>query len=92
MAKPLPPGFKLSEGKKADSDEIWQLCEDAYEEDAIWQVVFKACKKEDILPWVMSVFAHRWDLPDITFYKIVEESTGYHSLGSKMERGDLMIV
>lgn len=77
MAQPLAPGFKLSEGTLSDSDEMWQLCEDAFEEDDIWQAVFKGCKKEVIHPWVMSIFPHRWNLPDITFYKITEESTGY---------------
>ena len=77
MARPLASGFKLSEGNFGDSDEIWQLCEDAFGEDAIWQAAFKNCKKEDIHPWVMNVFPHRWSLPDITFYTITEESTGY---------------
>lgn len=77
MAKPLQPGFKLIEGAFADSDEIWLLCEEAFAEDEIWQAVFSGCKKEDIHPWVMMIFTHRWGLPDITFYKIVEESTGY---------------
>ena len=77
MAKPLAPGFKLSEGSFGNSEEIWQLSEDAYEGDAIWQVGFKNCKKEDIHPWVMNTFTHRWKLPDITFYTITEESTGY---------------
>jgi hypothetical protein len=77
MAKPLASGFKLGEGKTRNSDEIWQLCEEAYKEDAIWQVGFKDCKKEDIHPWIMNVFAHQWNLPDITFYTITEESTGY---------------
>jgi len=77
MAKPLASGFKLSEGNFGNSDEIWQLCEDAFKEDAIWQLVFKNCKKEDIHSWTMNVFTHRWALPDITFYAITEESTGY---------------
>jgi hypothetical protein len=85
MAKSLPPGFKLSEGDISDSDEIWQLCEDAFGDDEIWQVVFKGCKKEDIHLWVMSVLSPRWNLPDITLYKIVEESTGYVSSDSKRE-------
>jgi len=78
MAKPLAPGFTLSEGSLADSnsDEIWRLLEDAYENDEVWQVAFKECKKEDIHPWVMNTFTPRWNLPDITFYKITEESTG----------------
>ena len=77
MAKPLPPGFKLNEGNFGDSDEIWQLLEDAYESDAIWKVAFKNCKKADIHPWAMNVFPRRWTLPDMTFYTITEESTGY---------------
>ena len=77
MAKPLPPGFKLNEGNFGDSDEIWQLCEDAYKDDALWQVAFKNCKKEDIHSWAMNAFPDRWTLPDITFYTITEESTGY---------------
>jgi hypothetical protein len=77
MAKPLASGFKLNEGNFGNSDEIWQLLEDAYKEDAIWQVTFKNCKKEDIHSWAMNVFPHRWTLPDITFYTITEESTGY---------------
>jgi hypothetical protein len=77
MARPLPPGFTLSEAPLSDSDEIWQLCEDAFVEDEIWQAVFSKCNKKDIHPWVMNVFTHRWNLPDITFYKITEESTGY---------------
>ena len=77
MAKPLASGFKLCEGNFANSDEIWQLLEDALEKDAIWHTVFKNCKKEDIHSWVMNVLAHRWMLSDITFYTITEESTGY---------------
>ena len=77
MAKPLASGFKLIEGNFGNSDEIWQLCEDAFGEDAIWKAVFKNCKKEDIHPWAMNIFPHRWKLPDITFYAITEESTGY---------------
>ena len=76
MAKPLASGFKLSEGNFGESDEIWQLFEDAYKEDAIWQVAFKNCRKEDIHSWAMNVFPHRWTLPDITIYTITEESTG----------------
>ena len=77
MANPLPCGFKLNEGNFGDSDEVWQLFQDALEEDAIWQVVFKNCKTEDIHSWLMSVLAPRWKLPDITFYMITEESSGY---------------
>ena len=80
MTKALAPGFKLSEGTLADSDEIWRVCEDAFEKDDIWQAAVKGCKKEDIHPWVMSIFTPRWNLPDITFYKITEESTGYDQL------------
>jgi hypothetical protein len=57
MAKPLPPGFKLSEGTLANLDEIWQLCEEAFGEDEIWKIVFMGCK-EDVHPWVMNVFSH----------------------------------
>ena len=91
MAKPLLPGFKLSEGTKADSDEIWQLCEDAFAEDPVWQAVFKDCKKEDIHSWTMMVFPYRWNLPDITFYKIVEESSGHYPLGCEPKEGELTI-
>lgn len=77
MAKPLAPGFKLSEGTLADSDEIWQLFEDASEADGMWPAIFGGCKKEDIHPWFMRIFIHRWNFPDITVYKITEESTGY---------------
>ena len=77
MAKPLASGFKLSEGNFGKSDEIWQLFENAYKEDAIWQVAFKNCRKEDIHSWAMKLFPHRWTLPDITMYTITEESTGY---------------
>ena len=80
MAKALAPGFKFSEGTLADSDEIWRVCEDAFEEDDIWKAAVKGCKKEDIHPWVKSNFAPRWNLPDITIYKITEESTGYDQL------------
>jgi hypothetical protein len=75
MVKPLASGFKLNE--ENFGVEIWQSCEDTYKEDAtrIRQVGFKNCK-EDIQPWVMNVFIHRWKLPDITFYTIFEESTG----------------
>jgi hypothetical protein len=76
MARPLPQGFKLSEAELSDSEEIWRMCQDAFVEDELWQTVFKNCKKEDIHPWVMNVFPHRWNLPDITFYKITEEATG----------------
>ena len=74
MSKPLASGFKLSEGY---SEEIWQVLEDAYEGDAIWQVAFKNCKKEDVHSWIMTAFLPRWKLPDITFYTITEELTGY---------------
>ena len=77
MVKPLASGFKLGEGNFGNSDEIWQLCEDAYLEDAVWKVAFKDCKKEDIHPWLMKAFTRRWTLPDITFHTIIEESTGY---------------
>ena len=77
MTKPLASGFKLSEGNFGNSDEIWQLVEDAYKDDAIWQVAFKNCRKEDIHSWAMNVFPRRWTLPDITIYTITEESTGY---------------
>lgn len=77
MAKPLTSGFKLNEGSFGDSDEIWQLCEEAFKEDAIWKLVFRNCKREDIHTWAMNTFPHRWTLPDITFYTITEESTGY---------------
>jgi hypothetical protein len=76
MVKPLAPGFKLGEGN-GSSEEIWQLCEEAYKENALWKVGFKDCKKKDILPWLMNVFTRRWKMPDITFYTITEESTGY---------------
>jgi hypothetical protein len=76
MAKPLASGFKLSEGSFGNSDEIWQLLEDAFKDDAIWQLIFKNCKKEDIHSWTMNGLSHRWTLPDITFYTITEESTG----------------
>ena len=78
MAKPLASGFKLNEGNFGHSDEIWRLCEDAYEKDAVWHAAFKNCTKDDIHSWVMNVLAHRWGLPDITFYTITEESTGYY--------------
>ena len=78
MAKPLALGFKLSEGTLTDSDEMWRLCQEAYEEDEIWQAAFRGCEKEDVHSWVMKTFTHRWNLPDITFYKITEESTGYY--------------
>jgi hypothetical protein len=77
MANPLAPGFKLSERTAADWDELWRVMEAAYEEDEIWHVAFKACKKEDVHSWVMTAFIHRGSLPDTTFYKITEESTGY---------------
>ena len=77
MAKPLASGFKLSEGNFADSHEIWQLLQDAYEEDALWQVGFENCKKEDIQSWIFNALTPRWKLPDITFYTVTEESTGY---------------
>ena len=73
MSKPLPPGFKLTEGNFGDSSEIWHLCKDAYKEVA---VAFKNYK-EDVHPWAMNVFPRRWTLPDITFYTITEESVGY---------------
>ena len=76
MAKPLASGFKLTEGKFGKSDEVWQMFEDAYNDDAIWQVAFKNCRKEDIHSWTMNA-SERWTLPDITFYTITEESTGY---------------
>ena len=78
MAKPLASGFKLTEGKFGKPDEVWQLFEDAYNDDAIWQVAFKNCRKEDIHSWTMNA-SERWTLPDITFsgYTITEESTGY---------------
>ena len=79
MTKPLASGFKLSEGNFADLEEIWQVLEDAYGGDEIWQVAFKNCKKEDVHSWIMNVFVPRWKLPDITFYTITEESTGYDS-------------
>ena len=77
MGKPLPPGFKLSEGTGTDSDEIWQLCEEAFGEDEFWKFVCLDCKKEDMHPWIMNFFSPRWNLPDVTIYKITEESTGY---------------
>ena len=77
MAKPLAPGFKLSEGNFGNLEEIWYLWEEAFKNDAIWHVTFKNCKNEDIHSWVMNAFQQRWTLPDITFYTITEESTGY---------------
>ena len=77
MAKPLASGFKLSEGNFGNSDEIWQLFEDAFKEDVVWELVFKNCKKEDIHSWAMNRYRDRWSLPDMTFYVIIEESTGY---------------
>lgn len=74
---PLASGFKLGEGNFADSEEIWQVFEDALEKDTFWHAIFKNCKKEDIHSWVMNVLTHRWKMPDITFYTITEESTGY---------------
>ena len=80
MVKALAPGYKLSEGTLANLDEIWQVYEDAFEEDDIWKAAMKGCKKEDIHSWVISNFAPRPNLPDITTYKITEESTGYDQL------------
>ncbi len=76
MARQLDPKFKLTEAPPSDMDEMWALCEEAYASDAIWKVVFKDCPKEQIHPWIMSIFPHRWSLPDITFYKITELATG----------------
>lgn len=76
MARPLPPGFKLIEAPLSDSDEMWRLCEIAFADDEIWKAAFSNVKEEDIHPWVMAVFTPRWNLPDISFYKIVEESSG----------------
>jgi hypothetical protein len=81
----LSGSLSYLEGNFGDSDEIWQLCEEAFGNDAIWQVAFKNCKKEDIHSWAMNVFTHRWKLPDITFYTITEESTGYDDLISERE-------
>ena len=77
MARSLPPGFKLSEAPLSDSDALWRLCEIAFADDEIWRATFSACDLEDVHRWVMEVFPPRWNLPDITTYKITEESTGY---------------
>jgi hypothetical protein len=77
MAKALPCGFVLKEADTSDADELWRVLEKAYATDAVWWVTFKDCNEEDIHPWVMSVFSPRWLFPDITIYKIVEESSGY---------------
>ena len=77
MAKPLASGFKLVEGNLGNSDEILQVMVNAFEEDAIWEAIFKNCKKEDVHSWAMNVFPQRWKLPDVTLYMITEESTGY---------------
>jgi hypothetical protein len=76
-AKPLASGFKLIEGNLENSGEIVQVMVNAFTEDAIWQAIFKDCKKEDIHSWAMKIFPRRWKLPDVTLYTIIEESTGY---------------
>ena len=86
MAKALASGFNLSEGNFGNSDEMCQLLEEAYKEDAIWQLAFKNCKKEDIHSWTMKVFSDRWTFPDIRIYVITEESTGYDRFHEENEK------
>ncbi|RFU29234.1 hypothetical protein B7463_g7081, partial [Scytalidium lignicola] len=76
MVGSLDPRFKFMEADLSDMDEIWTVAEEAFETDAIWELPFKNCKKEDIPPWIMSNFAPRWSLPDITIYKIIEIASG----------------
>lgn len=77
MLKPLPSKFKLTKGNFENSEEKWQVFEDAFKDDEIWKIAFKNCKKEDIHTLNVFKFPRRWTLPNIKLYTITEESTGY---------------
>ncbi|CZR60358.1 uncharacterized protein PAC_10254 [Phialocephala subalpina] len=73
----LPASLKLETGSPEDVKEAFQVMLDTYDVDTeIWKIIVKDCDQKEILPWVLKTFAVRWGMPDISTYKIVEESSG----------------
>jgi hypothetical protein len=72
----LPHGFRLETAPADDLKEAFSVMIDAYVDDEVWQTMVKDCDQKEVLPWTIKTFLVRWSMPDITTYKIVEESSG----------------
>jgi hypothetical protein len=75
--KELNPRFTLSETTEAEMEEVMIVTQLAMANDAVWGTAFAGCGDEDIHKFVMDILVPRWNMPDITTYKIVEKDTGY---------------
>ncbi len=75
----LPPGFTLSEAPSSDhlDGRLWEMYMASYKTDGHWICITKdIVRPEEILPYMIQNFVPRWIMPDITTYKITEDSTG----------------
>ncbi|KAI6249581.1 hypothetical protein HI914_01721 [Erysiphe necator] len=73
----LKEGFEISVTSKTDSIDIWRVFIEAFGNDEIWQcVVRNVVNPNEIIPWLCKNFASRWEMPDVTIYKITETATG----------------
>jgi hypothetical protein len=69
--------FQLSEAGPSDLNEIIGVLLLAFKNDEIWKYMTLNVTSEDEHDWVMAVFGERYQLPDISCYKIIEVATGY---------------
>ncbi|RKF53666.1 hypothetical protein OnM2_103037 [Erysiphe neolycopersici] len=77
MEATLKEGFNISVASKDDITDIWRVFLEAYGKDEIWDgVVQNVVNPKDILPWLCLHFASRWEMPDVTTYKITEIASG----------------
>lgn len=76
----LPPGFQFSEAQKNEIPELFSVWNDAFVDYEVGKVIFKESNLKEILPWLVETFGPRWQMDDISMWKITEASTGWRSL------------
>ena len=72
----LPPGFEFSEASKDDIPELFSLLDRAMGDFEAWKIVFKNTDSSEILPWLLKTNGPRFEMDDITTWKIIEKSSG----------------
>lgn len=73
----LPLGFKFGEVHKNEIPNMFSVWNDAFVNYELWNVIFKKSDPVQILPWLVKTFGRRWEMDDITMWKVTEVSSGW---------------
>ncbi|POS82719.1 hypothetical protein EPUL_005674, partial [Erysiphe pulchra] len=73
----LREGFSIGVATKDDRESIWNIFLEAFGTDELWKCLTRnVVDSKELFPWLIAHMAPRYETPDITVFKISENSSG----------------